>query len=927
MRPFIALSMVMGYLTAYGQVLKVKDISPDGSDFTYVGQIAPGGRVKSLVIDPTNDGTLYAAGEFGGVWKTTTGLKSETGTGMKWFQANKGLRSGLTVNQYSLAVDASNPNRLLYATGDDDGRPVTASGAHPKGGLWFSLDSAGSWHHAKLCPSNQDDGLSSVAFSSGRPFAVTNCGIWTNSTATLASSSWKLLTGVPTGFVFPFGAGAYLVDGTDVLFACIGTQAFRSLDQGGSWDVMSLKGPCRALAAVPHPGATAFQVVVVRSPGAGDKCVTTSTASCQEVTVVDFSAATTQDLGFSTVATYGSGASATATIQNPSLPLLVPIPGDTYDLYAADGLQFYEYSPTAPHWKTASSIHVDTWGMVFPSWYDPTKGVCAAYAANDGGVYFNFGSPGQTSLLGGGCANAGWKPEMDGLHAMEATTVTAITSQSAKYASSKLPLAIYMPTGDNDTFVRDLGTCPAGSPGSCTFPSKSWENFNSLGDSGQALVDAAFPEQVLLSRNCNYETFTNPPDVGGTFAELIPAAWVGCPSSAPAWFVNGYQAAGTGGLTQVMSTPAELASPVSHGDYIAVQDLGPQTCNSIQQVVRNISNPPAAPSWFDLSPSDHFLSCNIGKIQAAGGHGSGLVVYVLTTLKGSPAFPSGRSAGQIYRGVVTGTGIGSIASWTAASGTSAHPLGSADNFYVNPFDATELYAVDVAGQAIMTSRDSGSTWSVDRQLTSIATNLGEYAIGCNEGRRGVTGSEPFANGCSISWMGFDVFHPNIRVVAAGYGGIAFSRDHGHHWMALDVTNNNHTISPDLTQRVSGVFYDGETSFPNLTSGGRIIYAGLKGQSLIQVEGPFPTLEALEFSWTPTVSPITSVVVNVSTTGQSIHLRKDVDGVYRGAALFDSKIYTTTLFYSLTVDGVLFTTTSYTLTATDISNGVATAPPL
>lgn len=77
---------------------------------------------------------------------------------------------------------------------------------------------------------------------------------------------------------------------------------------------------------------------------------------------------------------------------------------------------------------------------------------------------------------------------------------------------------------------------------------------------------------------------------------------------------------------------------------------------------------------------------------------------------------------------------------------------------------------------------------------------------------------------------------------------------------------------------------------------------------------------------PTFSPITSVSVNVSTLGVTVKLRKDADGTYRGMALFDSNIHKT-LNYSLLVDGVLFTSTSYTLTSADIANGVATAPPL
>src|SRR5260370_42541726 len=83
-----------------------------------------------------------------------------------------------------------------------------------------------------------------------------------------------------------------------------------------------------------------------------------------------------------------------------------------------------------------------------------------------------------------------------------------------------------------------------------------------------------------------------------------------------------------------------------------------------------------------------------------------------------------------------------------------------------------------------------------------------------------------------------------------YGGIAFSRDDGHHWMALDVTDNDHLVSDNLTEIVAGDFFDRETSLPGVAASDQVIYAGLKGHSLIRVAGPFRTLEALNFEYKP-----------------------------------------------------------------------------
>jgi hypothetical protein len=307
---------------------------------------------------------------------------------------------------------------------------------------------------------------------------------------------------------------------------------------------------------------------------------------------------------------------------------------------------------------------------------------------------------------------------------------------------------------------------------------------------------------------------------------MIPASMVGCNSSF--WFVNGGQGVGTFDLTEVRTTPGELSSPPAHVDYLTVQDLDPVSCGATfdQLVVRNTSKPFNASSWFDLSPTDHFHACDIRKVQAGGGHSGGLNVYVLTTT-GAATFPAGRGPGQIYRGVVTGSGAGAtVSAWAAASGTTAEPLGQADNFYVNPFDPSELYAVNVRDQAVMVSRDSGGTREVEPVLTDIATNHGEYLIGCNGSRGGGYQSDPFTNDCSIGWISFDVFNPNIRVAGAGYGGIALSRDNGKHWMALDVTDNNHLVSDNLTEIVGGVFFDGETRVPGLAQSDQTIYAAL-----------------------------------------------------------------------------------------------------
>jgi hypothetical protein len=115
-----------------------------------------------------------------------------------------------------------------------------------------------------------------------------------------------------------------------------------------------------------------------------------------------------------------------------------------------------------------------------------------------------------------------------------------------------------------------------------------------------------------------------------------------------------------------------------------------------------------------------------------------------------------------------------------------------------------------AGSVIQYSRDGGANWFTDAVLTDIATNHGEYRI-AYEGSRTIDSPDvPWTDGCSLSGMGFDAFTGDVRVAALFYGGIAFSRDAGKDWMALDITDNDHFVSANLTQIVTSVFFDAET---------------------------------------------------------------------------------------------------------------------
>ena len=544
-------------------------------------------------------------------------------------------------------------------------------------------------------------------------------------------------------------------------------------------------------------------------------------------------------------------------------------------------------------------------------------------------------------------------------------------------------MALYLPTGDNDVFAAHLGSClnsGGPTPPGCGYKDAAWKNFDALGDAGQALSDPLYPSQVLISRNdqngLNYVTVTAPPlpafppMPSGKQTQIIEPT---PPLPADAIFDDGYHIPGTGDLTQIMTPVAEYPVPASltgpsgtpplaaiGGDYLAVEDDSPldkQTsptsgCDSKKHdhVLRNVNNLGLSPLWTDLS--GFFLACNIMKVQAAGGHNSP-TVYVLTNTSDEKSTPpvhypkddSGQTygPGSIYKGVVVPlnetAGTGKISNWVSVMGSKDNPLKWADDFFVNPYDPNELYAVDTKDHAIMYSRNGGKDWYKEETLTDFATNHGEYDMGCNSpvGRPSGSATNPFTNGCSLSGVAFDPFWPPARAAALLYGGIAFSRDSGQHWMALDVTDNNHFLSDNLTDEVTSVFIDAETRLPDVPPADSIIYAGLHGHSLVRVEGPFQNIECLNFTYNPAGTACASkppgtekesqcMSVVIPTLSQTVELHKDSDGLYHGSALFNASSGLPPLQYYFVIDGKTKTAMStYTLTGSDYGSGVADTP--
>jgi hypothetical protein len=853
------------------------DVSPDFPfGTTSLSSFNMDGRVVGIALDPNNNSILYAAGEWSGVWKSVDGAHT-------WVQTSHGLRNGITREKYfggrsngawaypSLAIDATNSQRLLYATTSKDGRVAGCEGCQ-FGGLWASLDGAENWQHVNLCSlSSQPDNISSVIFSSGRPFVATDCGIWTTANPQL-QTGWTVLA-LPDGV--SSASGTILASSTygQTLFACLGggTRVYR-LKLGQTWDAgVNIGGTCLGLAAVPIPGelqaSTSLVIHTTPSP-ANSAPGATAGINPVEVTVVNHDLSTTQPLSFANVATFGSGRSGVWATKRTNSPGGANAPGVSYDVFASDGLSFYFYVGNNV-WSPKFPMHADTWWLEFPSIYDSGTGTCPVFAANDSGVFANPATS---------CSFNAWVGASSGLHVAWSNRISGLSLSKANSSANlcgasqdgqPCPLLL-LPTTDDDVFIRAPNfSCLKPNPfgGGCTaygVADYSWKNFtDSLGDAGSVLVDPAQPNLVLACRNGNYNMFVGAlgqlPTTGMSEFNIVPPPSCGPAPQTGTDTIIGIQAPTGEAIKQVLTLPNE--TPLSNGDFLAARSQFDADCNACQEngncgndiIMRNLSaslNQQAAEtSWVDISPNAQFGPGQVTGIYPTGGHSSTRVYVLTSNASGVKYAGTPYQAGQVYKAeAVVGKGI---TSWQRASGNGICPpsrpqrigcntLSVAYNLFVNPYDADELWAVDLGSSpsAIKVSRDGGESWTPVPQLKDVANNYGEFDFTCGafaNGPSNYADKEIFGNQCSMTEMLFPPGLPKVRFAVLYPGGVAFSGDGGNSWMPLNATDAQASAQPiELPQ---AAFYD-----PNLNAAGNSsLYVALEGKGVKRIDAPFATL--------------------------------------------------------------------------------------
>ena len=258
LRTLFCLCLAFGALPAVslagGGTFTFEDISPDNSDHDPVDPDgATGGRVNGVAIHPTDNQMMYAATEWGGLYRSTDG-------GLTWSH----LPGHLPVATWDVELDPGTPSRV-FATSFFDGKVDSRSGIN------VSTDGGTTWTRpASSSPpggfcNNAADQVERAAFgiavdpgNNANVYVGTSCGLARSSDS---GATWNYVN--PAG-----GAGTarrvwdVLAMGGGVLHICGDEGHWRSGDGGATWVGGSglASGRC-SLAASPDEAYVLFAVV------------------------------------------------------------------------------------------------------------------------------------------------------------------------------------------------------------------------------------------------------------------------------------------------------------------------------------------------------------------------------------------------------------------------------------------------------------------------------------------------------------------------------------------------------------------------------------------------------------------------------------------------------------------------------------------
>jgi photosystem II stability/assembly factor-like uncharacterized protein len=429
----------------------VKDISPDRSN-SPDADAASGGRVNKLGVDRSTPARVYAASEFGGLFRSTD-------NGLNWSH----LDGHVPTVTWDVKVDPTNSNRV-YATSFYDGRTNSRSGIN------VSTDGGNTWTHpatatppVNFCTTSTRRtepaafGIAIDPANANHVFIGTNCGL-----------AISLDAGVTWNFVDPTPAdraddiGGVIVHHGGIIDVCGDDGHLRSTDGGTTWTTAATQplpqGRC-SIVASPDESYVLFAVV-----------------------------------GTSIFESDDGGQSWPGTYANPSPQGRIPFvatnkrSGVNYDLWFGDvrlfrgtcttpspavlgGAQRCNASPAwaGPFTRTAGA-HDDSGDIAFAP--GAAANACPLFFSSDGGVFRN------TVTTSPGCHTPAWTQPTVTPHSLRNYAFGGV------HRAGATPEDLYLSNQDDGTF----GTLNAGATSVSWNTENCCDGFGAKGDSTRALT-------------------------------------------------------------------------------------------------------------------------------------------------------------------------------------------------------------------------------------------------------------------------------------------------------------------------------------------------------------------------------------------------------------------------------------------------------
>ncbi|QRO02151.1 hypothetical protein JRI60_25630 [Archangium violaceum] len=358
------------------------NIGPTKADYLQNGSYSlnktDAGRVRNIIVDPTNPNTLYVAFSGGGVWKSTDG-------GTTWTPRTETLGS-LSVG--SLEMDPNNSQVLYLGLGDPfDGTGIGLVKSTDGGNTWFApvyLGNATSITDIQVVPGNGNIVL-----------ATTNAGIFRSVDAGATWSQVSLATGyteTPSGWSIAHAGGSKFIITLEAQpSAASGNtqgQVWVTADNGATWTrstgVTSSAGLERmTVATAPSSPTTVY--VLASNPSGNLADIFKSTNGGTSFTALG--AASKRYSNGNTEARQVSALFNTQgwydqmIIVHPTNPNLVYFGGALHMAKTTDGGSTYAQVTNWLGQFSLPYVHADFHAAAF----DPTGG--KLYVGNDGGVF------------------------------------------------------------------------------------------------------------------------------------------------------------------------------------------------------------------------------------------------------------------------------------------------------------------------------------------------------------------------------------------------------------------------------------------------------------------------------------------------------------------------------------------------------------